>query len=218
MSKGGSKTRYYPGYHEQKRSQKEEKNETNPEEPTTEIEPGEDIKNILWPPWHSLNTKKKTEEEKDYLKKYERWNYQRQQEREFREQYEMALDYNAAHIGQNLSSSWQDRVKKWSEAAKADKWKPGSELKELFWWEKAAKGDKLKPDIDLGMEVLQELMKMVEEEKKCSENEPKTKGINKPVEEQPETPYKEILYREDNDTPHQLAHQAPAATMKMQQG
>ena len=110
----------------------------------------------------------------------------------------MALDYNSAHIGQHLSSSWQDRVKKWSEAAKADKWKPGSELKELFWWEKAAKGDKLKPDIDLGMEVLQELMKMVEEEKKCSENEPKTKGINKPVEEQPEAPYKEILYREDN--------------------
>ena len=153
------------------------------EQATPEAEQTTGFSQALWPPW-----RKKTEAEQDYLAKYERWIYRRQQEREFREQYEVALDYNTAHIGQHLASSWQDRITKWAKAARGDKWKP---------------------DLDLGTEVLQELMKRVEEDdKKRSETKTKAKGKEGPLKNKAEAPYTKVMVEKDNKTLHQRVVQS----------
>ena len=73
-----------------------------------------------------LNHRKVTEEEKNYLAKHERWTYQKEQEKEFKEQYKWAIDYKAANIGQHLASSWQRRKEKWEKNGKSYKFSSSS--------------------------------------------------------------------------------------------
>ena len=124
------------------------------------------------------------------MAKYERWTYQKEQEKEFKEQYKWALDYKAANIGQHLASSWQRRKERWEKATGEEEWEAD----------------------DIGMEVLQELMNRVEKDKRRAEDKPKDIKKKGPFKDQSEALYKKLMVEKDDKTLHQILYQSLQTT------